>query len=180
MLATCVFHLDKGQAQTMKGRQWGFPGSSVSPPAFACYPSSPSLFRCPGRWNSMGCINQALLPFAFCLNSVNIRPRGKRSRTSLFPWFPSCPAGDWQWMYLFLLSHIEKKTSQIDGCFGWQKLLPFHHSVPSLRIATIPGVFSRLLWVFFCDPIYLRIIPNKVSSVTPCNITDLINRISAT
>lgn len=33
---------------------------------------------------------------------------------------------------------------------------------------------------FFCDPIYLRIIPNKVSSVTPCNIIDLINRISAT
>lgn len=75
-------------------------------------------FWCPGRQNSMGCINQALLPFAFCLNSVNIRPRGEGSRTSLFLWFPSCLAGDWQWMYSILLRFIERKTSQIDGCFG--------------------------------------------------------------
>lgn len=61
----------------------------------------------------MGCINQALLPFAFCLNSVNIRPRGEGSRTSLFLWFPSCLAGDWQWMYSILLSHIERKPLKL-------------------------------------------------------------------
>lgn len=129
----------------------------------------------------MGCINQTLLPFAFCLNSVNIRPRGKRSRTSLFPWFPSCPAGDWQWMYLFLLSHIERKPLKLMAGLDDRSYFRFIIQFQVLGLPLFQEYFHVFYeFFFFCDPIYLRIIPNKVSSVTPCNITDLINRISAT
>lgn len=107
-----------------------------------------TLFWCPGRRNSIGCINQALLPFAFCLSSVNIRPRGEGSRTSLFLWLPSCLAGDRQWMYSFLLSHVERKPFKLMAILDYKKSYFSFKSLDYYDSNTIFMSFMSFYWPY--------------------------------